>query len=377
MPKKEKFLNSISWIIMIFAVLLIVSSVLLYFVIKKEESLRGAEQQIRLSAQGGFECEYSEAQKLYPFEDGVLKVTSDRVAYLTLSGNEIYSSSISYKNPQCVTANGYAAVFDLNGYNFLVLNKDKVIYSVPVANQLKSCYIAPNGITAAFTDSKESYGEVLFFNPDGKPGPTYSSANSGYPLSCAFNGDSTMMAVVSVNTSGASMSPRIKEYEILYSDKGIDVKEKAVHDTNTSDILASALYLKDDLYTFAADKMFIVKDDDIAQLDLKFASVNYVTKVGDEIFIVYSDGINQMNKLVVFDKSQQIIYDSDIGSNVNSVCNNNSYYAISVDKRIFVYNQSGNVIADISVDEDILRMNFISGNELCVVSTGGVHTIDY
>jgi hypothetical protein len=84
-----------------------------------------------------------------------------------------------------------------------------------------------------------------------------------------------------------------------------------------------------------------------------------------------------MNKLIVFDKSQQIIYDSDIGSNVNSVCNNKSYYAISVDKRIFVYNQSGSVIADISVDEDILRMNFISGNELCVVSTGGVHTIDY
>ena len=77
---------------MVFAFLFIVSLVLLFFVMRHEESMTGAEQQIRLSAQGGFNCEYSEAQKLFPFGDGVVKVTGERVAYLTLSGNEIFSS---------------------------------------------------------------------------------------------------------------------------------------------------------------------------------------------------------------------------------------------------------------------------------------------
>ena len=50
----------------IFAVLLIICVALIFVVSKKIESLAGADAQIKLSAQGGFSCEYSEAQKLYP-----------------------------------------------------------------------------------------------------------------------------------------------------------------------------------------------------------------------------------------------------------------------------------------------------------------------
>ena len=60
---------------------------------------------------------------------------------------------------------------------------------------------------------------------------------------------------------------------------------------------------------------------------------------------------------------------------VNAVCTNGDLYAISVDKRIFIYRGS-TLTDDISVDEDILRMGFISGDKLCVVSSGGVHTVN-
>ena len=55
----------------LFAVLLVVSIALIFVVSKKIESMSGADAQIKLSAQGGFDCEYSEAQKLYPYGDGV------------------------------------------------------------------------------------------------------------------------------------------------------------------------------------------------------------------------------------------------------------------------------------------------------------------
>ncbi|MBR6960108.1 MAG: hypothetical protein IKH76_06475, partial [Clostridiales bacterium] len=79
----------------------------------------------------------------------------------------------------------------------------------------------------------------------------------------------------------------------------------------------------------------------------------------------------------VINHNDKIVYSSDIGSKVNCVCAGNGVFAISVDDRIFVYNESGSVIGDVSVDQDILRMGFISGKDLCVVSTGGVHTINY
>ena len=58
-----------------FVCLLIVALVLLVLVSKSEEDSRGAERFIRLSGQTGFVCEYAEAQKLYAFGEGVLKVT--------------------------------------------------------------------------------------------------------------------------------------------------------------------------------------------------------------------------------------------------------------------------------------------------------------
>ena len=50
----------------IFGAILIVSIVMIFVVSKKIDSMTGADAQIKLSAQGGFTCEYSEAQKLYP-----------------------------------------------------------------------------------------------------------------------------------------------------------------------------------------------------------------------------------------------------------------------------------------------------------------------
>ena len=51
--------------VIIFAALLIGSIVLIFMVSDKIDSMQGADSQIKLAAQGGFNCEYSEAQKLY------------------------------------------------------------------------------------------------------------------------------------------------------------------------------------------------------------------------------------------------------------------------------------------------------------------------
>ena len=36
---------------------------------------------------------------------------------------------------------------------------------------------------------------------------------------------------------------------------------------------------------------------------------------------------------------------------------------------------TGSILNDFAVDEDVIRINFLAGNKLCVVSASGVHTI--
>ena len=74
-----------------------------------------------------------------------------------------------------------------------------------------------------------------------------------------------------------------------------------------------------------------------------------------------------MNKLDIIDTSGQVVYSSAVGSDLNAVASNGDRYALSIDRRIYVFNRNGNVIADISVDEEVLRMGFIANNKLIVI----------
>ena len=375
--KKYSFSRSITMIVMLFAFLFIVSVVLLYFVLQHESSVAGAEQQIKLSAQGGFNCEYSEAQKLYPFGEGVMKVTSERIAYLTLSGNEIYSMSVSYRNPSCITSDDYCLVFDADGYSFSFLNKENVLYTMPTNYQIKGAAISNSGFAAVITADEKSYGNVYLFDNTGNVISEWSSYNSGYPLSCCFKADDSQMAVTTLNTVGAVAVPYIRVFDIIKTDRGYTVEDDSFFTTGNNDILATCFYLDDELYAFSSTQLYKVSNDTLVPVNIDFSVANYSILSGDRIFLVYAEGIEQMNKLAIIDHNDKIVYSSNIGSQVHCVCAGQGLFAISVDNRVFVYNQSGTVVGDISVDEDILRMGFITGNNLCVVSTGGVHTINY
>jgi len=375
--KRLSFTKTLTIIIMAFTAVLIVSLVLLYFVSKREKSLAGAEQFIKLSAQGGFNCEYSEAQKLYPFGDGVMKITGERIAYLTLSGNEIYTVSINYKNPSCINNGKFCLVYDLNGYSFTVLNKTQSIYTAPTTNQIKGASLSDSGFASVITTDENSYGNVYIYDSLGNVISEWNSYNSGYPLSVSFNADSTKVAVTTVNTTGASTVPYIRVFDILDTERGLTVQDNSFYTTNTNDVLATCFFIGDNLYAFSATHLFKVAGDKLEEVKLDFSVANYSVLVGDHIFLVFADGVDQINKLAVIDKSDKIVYSSEMGSQVHCVCVGNGVFAISVDERIFVYNESGSVIGDVAVDQDVLRMGFISGRELCVVSTGGVHTINY
>ena len=360
----------------IFATILIVSIALIFVVSKKIDSMAGADAQIKLSAQGGFSCEYSEAQKLYPYGDGVIKVTSERIAYLTLSGSEVFSTTISYQNPQCVTYDKYVAVFDRDGYSFTVLNQDGVLFSKPMENPVKAVQMSDSGFIAVISGSSEAYGEVALFDNEGNQLAVWTSYNSGFPVCCAFNSDSTLLAVSTINTSGAVIVPFVRVFSITKNDKGYDVVDNAVYTTDDNVIFASVCYVGKKLCCFTSNALYEVQNDNLSKMNYDFSAIGFVKNVCNNLFVTYSDGISQLNKLAIINSSDSIIYNSNIGSNIVCVAQNGGYYAISVDRRVFIFNTSGIITDDYSVDEDIIRMNFLSGNKLCVVSTGGVHTLN-
>ena len=300
----------------------------------------------------------------------------ERIAYLNLSGNEVFSQPVSYKNPQCAIFGDYVAVFDRDGYSFTVLDKDGIWYSKPMANPIKAVQMSDAGFIAVITGGEDSFGDVTLYDRTGNQLAVWTSYNSGFPVCCAFNSDSSLLAVSTINTSGAVIVPYIRVFSISRNDKGYEVQDNAVYTTEDNVIFASLYYVGNKLCCFTANSLYEVKDNNLARMNYDFSAISYVKNVNGNLFITYSDGISQLSKLAVIDSKDSILYNSNIGTNIVAVTQNKNTYAISVDRRVFIVNSNGVITNDYAVDEDIIRMNFISGNKLCVVSASGVHTIN-
>ena len=372
---KKKNVTGITIAVLLFAALLIGSLILIFFVSKRITAMEGADSQIKLAAQGGFNCEYSEAQKLYPYGEGVVKVTNERIAYLTLSGTEIYTVAVSYSNPQCIISGDYVAVFDLNGYSFTMMTREKALYTTPTKNQIKSLTISKKGYVAIITGSEESNGDVVLYDENGKAQYQWSSYNSGFPVSCCFDSESTKLAVSTVNTGGAVVVPYVRVFAISRGTSSLEMADSAMYTIESNVMFMSMFYSGDKLFCFTGNSMYEVQDGKLIQINYAFSAIGYVNLVDNKLFITYSDGVSQLNKLAILNGSESVIYNSDIGTKISSVASSGKLYAISVDRRIFVFDSSGAILNDFSVDEEVIRVNFIAGNKLCVVSASGVHTI--
>ena len=80
---------------------------------------------------------------------------------------------------------------------------------------------------------------------------------------------------------------------------------------------------------------------------------------------------------MIIDSDNRTLYDSAIGSSINAYGVYGNRCIISVDNRVYVFNTSGDILSDIMVDEDILRVGFVSNDKYLIVSTGGVHTYNF
>lgn len=373
--KKSSPGKGLTLAVMVFTGLLIISVVLIFIVSRKINSMQGADSQIKLAAQGGFNCEYSEAQKLYPYGEGVIKVTGDRIGYLTLSGTEIYNVAGSFTNPQCIVSGNYASVFDFNGYSFTLMTRDKALYTAHTTNQIKAITISPKGYVAIITGSDESNGDVILYDESGKAQYQWSSYNSGFPISCCFDSESTKLAVSTVNTSGAVIVPYVRVFAISRGTSSLEMADSAMYTVEGNVLFMSMYYCGDKLYCFSSNSMYEVKEGKLVQINYDFSAIGYVNLVDNKLFVTYSDGVSQLSKLAILNGSESVIYNSEIGTKITSVAVSGKLYAISIDRRIFVFDSSGAILNDFAVDEDIIRINFIAGNKLCVVSASGVHTV--
>ena len=127
--------------------------------------------------------------------------------------------------------------------------------------------MSKDGFIAVICGSSESFGDVGIYDKSGSEIATWTSYNSGFPICCAFNDDSTLLAVSTINTSGAVIVPFIRVFSLNKTNKGYEVSDYAVYTTDDNVMFASMCYVGTKLCCFTSNALYEVKDDTLSQMN--------------------------------------------------------------------------------------------------------------
>ena len=375
-PKRVKFTHKYATpILVVLCILLAVVSIILVYMVRNHVAAKnGAQEQLRLSAIAGFDCEYTEAQQLYPFQNGLLKVTNKRVAYLSISGNEIFSVDLEMSSPVCIKNGPYAMVADTAGFQCALFSEQGMVFSTHMTGKIGNLTLAPSGLSALIIDS---FGSVYIMEKDGSFLAQWASYESGYPISLAFSPDESTLSVSLVDTDGSQMIPHVKQFSIPDDRTAARPSENAFYSPLVTDSMPLLAYLSNERVAVAGiSDVAIVGNGKCELVSPAFPCVESVHSFDGGYAVVYSDGVEQPLRLAVFNSNGGKTGEIPLGNEVLGIDVSGSSALFAVDEKIMLIDLArARVSSTINVDEPVLRVSFFGSKNICVVTSAGVREI--
>ncbi|NLW88621.1 MAG: hypothetical protein GXY43_02735 [Clostridiaceae bacterium] len=365
------------WLIFVSLLLVIAVGILVFLVKNHAEAGKGSDLPIGAYAISGFDCDFSEAQRIHPFADGLLKVTATRVVFLSLSGNEIYSYDMSMEDPICVISGGTAFVADQAGFSYASFGAHGKIFSGSAPGNISFSTLSESGYAALIIEEKNANGAVMIIDPSGTVIAKWQSVESGYPVSLAFSPNGSLLSVSLVNTDGSHMQPNLKQLFIPDSSLGERPRDHAFVTPEYSGILPSISYKDEDrlLWSGISD-VFFLSQGVLTRIDASFPNIISVVPAGGNTGILYSDGIGKQIKIGIVDNSLNVLEPVVLGNQIKSFSVFEKWIIVAVDDRLLLIDTNSCTIEkERAVDEDIIRLRLSSKDRAVIVTSSGVREI--
>ena len=373
-PKRRSLFPVVVFLII---VLMVSSGVLIFLIRNHIEASSGAESITKISAQNGFACEYSEAQKLYPYSDGVLKVTATRVAFLSMDGSEIYGVDIEMDNPFCVIDGDYALVADSGGYFCVLLGPEGLIYKKQMSGAISFGALSSDGLAAVIMEQQSKKGAVYVMDKAGGCLVQWNSVESGYPVSVEFSPDQTVLDISLIDTDGSAMIPHLKQIRLPSSADSNKAEDLAIYTPETTSILSSICYIGQDMPVLAGISDIIgFRDGEIKTLDKKYGQIISVFSVDSGLAVIYTDGVGQEIKMEYltssFTRGNFLVLGNSF---VDADSRNGKIVAAADDKIMLIDAASLSIEKSVTVDQEVIRVGFEKNGKILVITADSVREI--
>jgi len=361
-------------IVIVLAFLLLAAAVVLVYSMPQESpalpTTETAPTQPALDL--GFACDAVEAQKLYPFLDGVVKLTANRLACLSIQGEEIFASELNMASPYCVQKDRWLVAADRDGNSYTCINGQGVLYSGSRPGRISGVAINQDGMVALIEDRPDSKGVISVLAPDtGQLLFELFLPESGYVLSVSFDPTGAFFDIALLNTDGATVRPMIKRYSTAGAMIGQRIPDLSeiyplvVYDQAANPVLCSAQDLAAVSYT----------SEEILYQQ-KFTQIQAVAQTDKGLMVLATEQLGGKLWLYPLRKDGQTDTALAIGEQVTDLAGNGPLVAMGSGTRVLVYDAGKRaIIFEQNMAVDVLRVGLGDDRTLTVVTRNGVHRL--
>ena len=271
----------------------------------------------------------SSEQSFALYRGGLAVASRSNISAFTATGRRTLNANDAYSKPFVKASDKYMVVYDMGDGNFSVYNSFAKIYSEKLEYPVTDAYMADNGTLAILTRSAEYESEVIIYDDNFDRVATYKKGSFAFGMS--LDDDGERLGVIYADTSGGVICAQVVFYDLK------EHKKISEHSFEGEFPLACS-FLDGGGFAAVTDSTVRIFDK---RLNEKTVSEGFAA---ERVSAVYADGaycavtfnngiITDENKIFVFDKKGELVYNNIIASDVGqlAVC----------DGSVFIKNSDG------------------------------------
>ena len=362
-------------ILITLAFLLMASIIVLICQLPEDEAwqLSAQTEETQEAEQVGFDTEPVEAQRLYPFGDGLYKVTAGRVARLDNQGHEIFASDTELTSPFVIQGHQRLLVADREGHQFIIFDEEKEIFRGQATGRISNADLSSQGHVLLVQDQTGSTGFVSLYEPDtGTHLFDVLFSESGYALSASFTPDGSHFDVSILNTQSATPFPIVKRYNLQGQTRGQRMPD--LHD------LYPLVFHTDEnqvILCGASNLVALAYEDEHVLWQKSFYQIQAVIPALDKLYVLAAEEIDGPYMLFAIDSQGRADELHRVGEAPAAFALSDQLAAIASGSRLQIISlQDGQLLHEKQMPAEVVRLQFASDNAILVVARTGVRRID-
>ena len=290
-----------------------------------------------------------ETRVVKSYRGGIITASSTNMAIYTATGRKTLYLNESFSSPEIVTSKKYAIIYDLGGNKYSVYNSFAKVGSEIINYPISMVSVADNGWFAVVSKDAEHNSVIYLYDDDLKLKSTYSFSSS-YVFDVDINSKTGKIAIVKSKTDLDKFSTSLMICELGKTEALFDIMVSSGV-TYGGSFLSNGkfqLVCTDGYYMINENNGTIVKNYSFEGLNSNRISL---TPEGCAISLK-NNGISVNNKILVFDKKGELVYNTNINDTIMDMEYYNGY--------VFVY--QNNLISKIDIKDNKTTTEKISEN---------------